>query len=204
MRFAFALSLLVLAASASADRLITIPLGRKIPFHQIKFDTFAELSRARSLDRFVGIGVTPEIELDYHGERIDGGPLRDTFDASYNLVAPFTGLTPGISVGLQDGLNRTRNGRRAYLAVTFRNPVDNIGNGNLPLDVTLGISQGDRTRPFLGVSIPMSESLRLQVEHDGYRIASGLEYRLFEDAFGARLIVRDQDVMAGLNFRLKF
>lgn len=204
MRFPLILLACAAASAASADRLISIPLGRKIPFHEIKFDTFAELSRARTFDRFVGVGISPEFELDYHGERIDGGPMRDTLDFSYNFIPPFTGQTPGISVGVMDGLNRMRDGRRGYLAVTFRNPVDNIGNGNLPLDVTLGISQGDRTRPFVGVSIPLTEHLRMQVEHNGFRIASALEYRLFDDAFGARLVIRDDDVMGGINFRLRF
>lgn len=205
MRIPLLLALSVgLAPACLADRLITIPIGRKIPFRSIKVDSFAELSSARSLDHWIGVGVTPEFELSYHRERIADGPLRDTFDVAYNYVTPLINQAPGISAGVQDVLNQTRDGRRFYLAVTWRQAADNIGMGNVPFEVTLGISQGDRTLPFVGASLPLTESLRLLAESNGNRIASGLELRLFRNQFGARLIVRDQDVMLGANLTLRF
>lgn len=199
------LTLLVGVASNSfADRVITIPMGRKIPFRSFKIDTFEELSRGRTWDRFIGVGVSPEIEVAYHGERIANGPARDTFDVSYNYVTPIINAAPGLSVGVQDVLNRTRDHRRYYVAATWRMAVDNVGNGNLPMDVTLGISQTYRLFPMVGVSIPFSENLRLLVEDNGARIASGFELRLFKNAFGARFIVRDQTVMVGANLTLRF
>lgn len=193
-----------LASLALADRVITIPMGRKIAYRQVKFEGFTELSRARSLDRFIGVGVTPEIELDYHGERISDGPLRDTLDFSYNLVTSITNQSPGISLGVQDVMNRTRDHRRFYLSTTWRTAVDTIGPGNIPMDVTLGISQGKRTLPMVGVSIPFATNVRLLVEDDGVRIASGIEVRAFGNALGARFIVRDQDVMVGGSLTLRF
>lgn len=192
------------APICGADRLITIPLGRKIPFMNLKLDTFSELSRSRTWDRFIGFGVTPEIEADYHGERIDDGPMRDTLDLSYNYVAPIINQSPGISLGVQDLLNRTRNGRQFFVATNWRMAVDTIGKGNLPLDVTLGISQGSRALPLVGVSIPFAQDLRLLAEDDGVHIASGIEFRSSNNQFGARLIVRDQDVMVGANLTLRF
>jgi hypothetical protein len=198
------LALTLAAATSFADRVITVPMGRKIPFGVFKLDTFFELSHSRSFDRWLGVGISPEIELAYHGERIDGGPVRDTIDISYNYVTPLTNQSPGISAGIQDVANRTRDGRQLYLAVTWRTAADNIGMGNVPFDVTLGIAQGDRTHPFVGVSMPFSESLRLLVESNGNRIASGVDLRLFNSAFAARLVIRDQDVMVGANLTLKF
>src|SRR5579862_7670689 len=49
-----------IASVAVADRLITIPLGRKIPFDDFKFDTFIDLSNGQTWDRFVGFGLTPD------------------------------------------------------------------------------------------------------------------------------------------------
>jgi len=205
VRFPLLLALaLSVVASAAADRLITIPTGRKIPFMDIKFDSFADLSAAKNWDRFVGIGVSPEIELDYHGERFAGGPMKDTFNASYNYVPPITNQSPGLSIGVQDILNRTREGRRYFIAATWRESVDNVGSGNLPMDVTIGVSQGARALPMVGVNLPVSERFRLLVEHDGFRLAAGLEYRALKNAFGARVIVRDQSVMVGANLTLRF
>src|SRR5579862_6276184 len=149
-----------LATGAFADRLITIPLGRKVLFDDFKFDSFIEMSSGRTWDRYVGFGLTRQIEIDYHGEKIDHGPMRDTFDFSYNYLAPIMNQSPGISVGIQDALNRTQNGRRAYIAATWRQSVDDIGHGNLPLEATLGYSQGSSGAGFVGVSIPLSEQVR--------------------------------------------
>ncbi len=204
MRIALSLLALSVFGWASADWLIGIPIGRKIPYRQVKVDFLSELSRSRSLERRIGVGITPELEVDYHGERLNGGTLRDTLDAQYNFIAPFTGTAPGISFGILDALNRTADGRRVYAVVTFRNAVDNIGNGNLPLDVSLGVSQGDRARAFVGVSLPLSDNLRAQVEHDGFRLSSAIEYRLFDNALGARIAVRETDVLVGANFTLRF
>lgn len=192
------------AAISFADRVITVPMGRKVPFRSFKIDTFYELSRARSFDRWVGIGISPEFEVAYRGERINGGEVRDSLDIAYNYVTPLTNQAPGISVGVQDVANRTRDGRRFYLAVTWRTAADNIGMGNVPFDVTLGLSQGDRTLPFVGVSMPFTENFRGLAESNGNRIATGFELRLFRNAFAGRLIIRDQDVMVGATLNLKF
>jgi hypothetical protein len=193
-----------LVSRSCADRLISIPLGRKIPFEMFKIDSFVELSHGRTWDRFLGVGLTPDIEIDYHGERRAGGPMRDTFDASYTYLTPIINQSPGISLGVQDGLNRTADGRRFYLALTFREAVDNIGNGNLPLEATIGVFMGPRTAGFVGVSIPFSDALRLLAEHDGTRISAGLEYRALKDTFGLRILTRDSEVMLGANLRLRF
>lgn len=198
-----ALSLCV-ASSAVADRLITIPIGRKLPYGEFKFDSFAELSNAKTWDRFIGVGITKDFEIDYHGERFANGPMRDTFNVSYNYLPPIINEAPGISVGVQDVLNRTAEGRRVYLAVTWRTAVDSIGSGNLPMDVTLGVSQGSTALPLVGISLPLGDPVRLLVEDDGFRIAAGFEFKAFKNAFAARLLVRDQDVMLGANLSLKF
>ncbi|HVT10645.1 MAG TPA: hypothetical protein VHE55_00130 [Fimbriimonadaceae bacterium] len=195
---------LCLASSALADRVITVPMGRKIPFGEFKIDSFFELSNAKTWDRFVGIGVTKDFELDYYGERFANGPMRDTFNLSYNYLPPIMNESPGISVGVNDVLNRTAEGRRFYLAVTWRTAVDSIGSGNLPMDVTLGVSQGSTLLPFVGVSLPFGDPLRLLVEDDGFRIAAGVELKAFKNSFAARLLVRDQDVMLGANLTLRF
>jgi hypothetical protein len=203
-RLLFLTLLLGVASISCADRLITIPLGRKIPFQNFKLDSFMDLAHGRAWDRFLGVGVSPEIEVDYHGERIDGGQMRDSFDFSYNYVPPILNQSPGISVGVLDALNRTNDHRKLYLAATWRMAVDNIGNGNIPMDATLGISYGRQTLPFVGVSAPFTENLRLLVEDDGVRIAAGLELRTLSNHLGLRAFVRGQSVMVGASLTMRF
>jgi len=192
------------ASTAVADRLITIPLGRKIGFDEFTVDSFVELSNGDSLDRFVGIGITQDFELDYHGERIDDGPMRDTIDFSYNYLPPIIDQLPGISVGVEDVLNRTSEGRRYYLATTWESSADNIGSGNLPVELTLGIAQGVELKPFVGASLPLGTNANFLVEHDGYRLSTGFEFHAPKSGVAARVFVRDQEVLVGANLTLRF
>jgi hypothetical protein len=205
VRFPLLLALALASAPlAYADRVITIPTGKKVPYRTVKFDTFIELSGGRSWDRYIGVGVSPEIEIAYHGEKFSGSGERDTLDFSYNYVSPIINASPGISVGVLDVLNRTQDGRRLYIAATFRQAVDNVGMGNLPLEATIGLSQGRRMLPLVGVSVPLSDALRMLVESDGMRISAGSEVRLLNNKLGARLFVRERTVMVGANLTLKF
>ncbi len=195
----FALALTT--GTASADRLITIPLGRKVTYRTMRLDSFAEIAHGRTIDYYLGLGVTPDIEFAIKGEKLPGGSLRSTFDISYNYIAPIVNQAPGISVGVQDVLNQTRDHVRVYAAITWRIGLD---TGNVPLETTLGVAQGRRLTPFVGVQLPFSDTFRLLAEHNGYRVAAGIEVRAFRNKFGARLLFRDEDTMLGANLTLRF
>lgn len=202
MRSLLALALLLATSAAvQADRLISIPLGSKVTFGSMRWETFAELSRARTWDRYLAVGITKEYEIAYHGERIDDGPMRDTFDFAYQYIAPITDTFPGISVGVQDVLNRTRDGRRAYFAATFRQSLEGL---SAPAEVTLGMAQGRHLQAFVGVAFPLHPNFRILAEDNGERIASGVEFLAFDGALGGRILVRDQDLMVGATLTVKF
>jgi len=198
-----ALTLGVIATS-SAERLITIPLGRKIPFGAVEIDSLFEISNGDTWDRYIGFGITPDFELDYHGERIDQGPMRDTFDLSYNYLPPITDQLPGISFGVEDALNRTVEGRRYYLVTTWRESAENVGGGGGPLELTLGIAQGSQLKPLIGASLPLGENAGLLVEDDGYYLSAGFELHAPKSGLAGRLIVRNQEVLVGANLSLRF
>jgi hypothetical protein len=122
---------------------------------------------------------------------------------AYNYILPITDVSPGISVGLNDVLNRTRDGRSAYLAWTHR--YGNIGelNQNVPTEFTMGVSSQQSGPFFVGLTVPLAEHLRLLAEHNGKRLTAGVELRPIPNV-GVRFLFRPDENLAGLWVSAKF
>jgi hypothetical protein len=163
-----------LCAFAQGDRLIDIPLGRKIPSGVIRLEGQFDQSDASQSDAYLDWGVDSNWEASLHYENPVDARGRLTGDLSYNLIPPITGISPGISVGVQDLANNTGDGRRFYAASTFK--VDGTDLWT-PVELTLGASYDHQIRPFVGLSFPLDPRLRLMAEHDGFRISAGAEYK---------------------------
>lgn len=125
-----------------------------------------------------------------------GEDAVQTFDLGYNFVAPIPGFTPGISFGIQDVMNKTDDGRRPYMAVTFR-PTFMTINGDFPADITLGAYIAANRSVFVSGSLPFSKEFRFLFEHNGFRLASGFEVRPMPE-FAIRLLYRGNDVLGGV------
>jgi hypothetical protein len=203
MRIWMFLAAVLLAAMAQADRLIYIPTARKIPFRTIRYELRAEPRVQGEIEHYVGFGLTTSFELELRSQNLRLDRPEGTFDLTYNYLSPLTGLTPGFSVGIQDVLDRTDDGRKGFLAITFREGFLAIG-GEFPADLTLGISyvQG-RVYPMVGASIPFSQSVRVLAEHDGFRISVGFEVKPSRP-LALRLIVRDKNALLGFVVQHRF
>lgn len=192
-------SLLVFAGASfgSADRLITIPIGRKIPLNQYRIESFSGLGHRSDQDRFLGFGLTDIFDIEVRN-RLRTGEAATTFDFSANLVSPIVGITPGISFGVLDSLNQTVDGRRGYFALTFREYLE-TENDSLETDITLGYQIGSKNSGFVGLNIPLTRNLRIQAEHNGFRPSIALEYR-FAKNVAVRYISQDQRGMIGFSW----
>ncbi|HEY0866813.1 MAG TPA: hypothetical protein VGE01_05530 [Fimbriimonas sp.] len=191
-----------LCVPASADRLLSIPTGRKIPFGTVRFEAMSELSRGRAQEYFLGFGLTTYFDVEVRSEYFSGSDPAGSFDVSYNFIAPIPDITPGISVGVQDALDNLRDGRRFYGAFTLR-PVFSTINGDVPADLTLGFFLGTHSAPFAGGTIPFSREFRLLYEYNGIRITSGLEVLPRPD-LALRLVFRDEDVLGSVQYTRRF
>lgn len=176
MRFLAASGALLLAASAISDRLITIPIGRKLPTFETRFEFQSESGHARFTRYYLAAGLTKNIDAEFRLDKMVGQSSIGTLDLSYNFQPPITDLSPGLSLGVLDALNRTTRGREVYAAITFRQGLQ-VEAANLYADATIGVRLGRNQFPFLGVSLPFSERVRLLFEHDGYDLRGGLEFR---------------------------
>lgn len=182
------------ASPAHADRIITVPTARKLPFRTVRYELQAHPGGNRVSESYLGIGIGTALEIELrHGAARSGG-AEGTIDFAYNYLPPILDA-PGISFGIQDALDRTPDGQRFFFAIGFR-PMFSTLSGDVPADVTLGAFLGRVDSAFVGVAIPFSEQVRLLAEHNGYRLSSGFEIRPVR-TIGLRAILRDQALHLG-------
>ena len=202
MRLPLVLGAMSLVALASADRLIDIPTARKIPFEDVRYEFRSQPFSSGTFEQYLGLGVGKSFELDLRAMEERGQKQVGTFDFAYDLIAALPGVSPGISFGVQDGADRTVDGRRYYFATTYRDVLQVIG-GSVKTDVTLGVQTGKLTSPFVGFSLPFSKHVYFIGEHNGYRISAGLEFR-FTDRIAVRYYTRDKEMFLSLSASGRF
>ncbi|AIE84288.1 hypothetical protein [Fimbriimonas ginsengisoli] len=202
MRRAFVLTLIASAAIGHADRLITIPTARKLPYRTVRYEFRGEPKQIGERENLIGLGIGTAFDMELRLDQEPGERAVDTFDFAYNYISAIPGLTPGLSLGVQDAVDRTADGRRFFGAATFREPFTTI-NGDVPADITLGVFAGRHWSPFVGVSIPFSKEFHLLVEHNGFRISSGIEYQV-SSLLNLRAQVRDHQTLLSLQLTRRF
>lgn len=174
---AWAMFAALLPAVAMADRLVDIPLGRKLLQGSVRLRGTAVSGESGSHQALLGTGVFDSYEVDLELRRSGGGRWAATLDAAFNLSPPITDVAPGVSVGVLDLANRTPDGRAAYLAFTQR--FGNYGelNQNTPTEVTLGLWSRSDGLAFVGASLPLWDRLLVLGEATGAGVVAGLEAR---------------------------
>ncbi|MEI8281227.1 MAG: hypothetical protein WCG75_02365 [Armatimonadota bacterium] len=193
---------LSLGAIAFGDRLIDVPIGRSLSMGTFQISDMEGLNQGGSRDRMIGYSPLTGIEFNFRQRIRPNENGHGTFDFAYNFVSPVAALAPGISVGMLDGLNETVDGRRTYIAFTFRELLD-VGEKGANGEVTMGVQFGHLNTGFVGVSLPLSSNLRFLVEHNGARISTGFDLSL-QRRFHGRIITQDGVLMLGLNYSHRF
>lgn len=195
------LTLLLACGAAQADRLITIPTGKKIPFGTIRTDAIVGMGRNTRFLGYLGIGAGQSFDAELSYQDFSPLPKVGSFDFAYNYVVPVVDITPGVSVGVQDALNRTALGRTVFLAITYRIGLMGDYNSDVPMELTIGA----RTRygVFLGVMLPITTQFRLLTEHDGRRITAGLEVRP-SPGLAARWLFRQNEGLFEVQLSTRF
>lgn len=166
------------ASSAMADRDLYVPKGKKIRDGVFRSELFA-MPGSRQSRAWLGTGFLQAYDLELCLDRKRGAEWRGTFDASYNFAPPIIDVSPGISIGVQDALNVTDEGRAAYLAMTYRYGNEGDLNQDVPTELTFGFWSRKTGLFFLGLSLPFSNKVFLLGEHNSERLAGGLELRPF-------------------------
>jgi len=203
VRLLTGLAIFSLAAGIQADRLIHIPLGKKVPKHVIRIEGDFEQRDFHAFHGYLDAGLTTDLDMTIRNDSVDGEPHRDTLDFSYNYISPIADASPGISVGVQDAANRTPDGRRLYLASTFRVGLAGGADTFTPAEITMGVFAGKKNAAFVGAMLPLTPAFRLMAEHDGYRVNAGLDIRPLTNLSVKYLFISSKPQL-GIQIRSKF
>lgn len=195
--------LALLPAICLADRVVTVPAGKKIQMGLARVEAMFELSGPKSSRWYLGAGLTEHLEIELQRDRLDQERTFDTFDVSWNQSAPIVDLAPGISFGVLDVLGKTPDGRRAFGAVTFRVGLEGETVNDVPLEVTIGAQTQRRHAIFVGAVVPFSSKFKLLAEHDGERITFGPEVRP-SPVFALRLVIREGRPLGSVSLTKRF
>ena len=202
MRAWLSIGILGVGAFAFGDRLIDVPIGRSLAMGTFLISDAEGANQSSSRDRYIGYSPLTGVEFDFRQRVRPGESGHTTFDISYNIISPVADLSPGISVGMLDGLNETLDGRRTYIAFTFRQLLD-VGEKGANGEVTMGVQFGHLNTGFVGVSLPLSGNARFLVEHNGVRISTGFELAIAKTV-RTRVITQEGTLLLGLNLSHRF
>jgi len=200
------LPVVLVAASATlahADYVVTVPNARKILYKEFKVDYMWEARTKANVRTWMVYGLSPDIEVALTSETVSPRDTICSFDVSYSIAYPFVNKMPGLSVGAIDACNSSRDGRHFYVATSYDVGLIGQYNGNTPMTVVVGAFFGSMNGPFVGFSIPYTESFRLLGEHDSKHISAGFEFKPAKEA-SLRWMFRDSSVMWSVGFSGRF
>ena len=187
----------------SADRLIHVPTGKKVPDGVFKIEASFDQNDLSRLHGYLDFGFTSYLDATVRTDDVAGTTRNTTIDLGYNYISPITDASPGISIGVQDALGSTTDGRRFYFASTFRVGLGGNADTFTPAEVSVGAYVGKKNSAFVGVMMPITTGFRILAEHDGYRLNSGIEIRPLPQ-IAVRYLFIGSSPTIGLQVRSKF
>lgn len=202
MRFAVAICLAGLASFVHADRNVYLPIARTIGFKNVRYDIFSYPNTVGNTDQFLAFSPVRNWEIELRQQRRGLLGTRETFDFQRNLLPPFVGTSPGISVGVLDVVNQSFEGRRGFIALTFKELLE-VSESGEPGEVTLGYQFGSRTSGYVGATLSISPRTRLFFEHNSIQLIAGADSEILPKV-RARVFTTDKVLGFSINYVVRF
>ena len=190
-------------AACHADHLILMPLGKKIPHDVLRVGANFSQDDPNFLTGYLDFGINDYFDGSIRTDSVPGSNRRATFDLGYNYISPLTDASPGISIGVVDGANRTADGRRFYVAATYRVGLGGGATTFLPAEISIAGTYGRKSTAMVGFMLPVTNGFRIMAEHDGYRVNAGFEMRPYMNV-GFRYFFIGSRPQIGASFQTKF
>jgi hypothetical protein len=197
MRSLLSISMFVLVSLTFADWFVTSPRAVPIYTNEIRYDALG----ARGVGSWHRVGYGLGMGISIAGTHQAG--IGSSFDVTYNYMVPFMDISPGISVGLLDGADRTVRGRALFLAITHK--YGNFGdyNQDIPTEFTFGFWSGRGSKLFGSALFPWTEQIAAIFEWSGETPNAGVEITALKGV-RFRAISVQQGLQFGLTVRLQF
>lgn len=149
------------------------------------------------------LGLGDGFELGYSAPRFNDKAYISTWGLEYNLIAPFTDVSPGLAFGISDATNQTSAGRRIYAVATYEIGLNYDLRQSLSAEFSLGYIAGKRSSPFLNSKIPLGGSVTYIVEYDGDNINTGFDFLVYK-GITLRAAMRGTTTLLGVKLHYQF
>lgn len=202
MRTAILLCTIALSNFANADRILNLPIARTIGFRNVRYESFAYTNTVGNSDQFLAFSPIQNWEIEARQQRRPNFGSRETFDFQRNLLPAFVSTSPGISVGMLDTMNNTLEGRRGFVALTFKELLE-VSEAGEPGEVTLGYQFGRRTSGFVGGTLAISSRTRLFFEHNGQALTVGADSEILPK-LKVRMFTTENTLGFSINYTVRF
>jgi hypothetical protein len=202
VRTHFLIGFIALTALASADRILNLPIARTIGYRNVRYESFAYTNTVGNSDQFLAFSPLQSWEIEVRQQRRPLIGSRETFDFQRNLLPAFVGTSPGISVGLLDTMNNTLEGRRGFIALTFKELLE-VSDSGEPGEITLGYQFGRRTSGYVGSTISISSRTRLFFEHNSLALTVGIDSEIVPK-IKARIFTTENTLGFAFNYMVRF
>jgi hypothetical protein len=191
-----------LSTSSFADRIVNVPIGRSLSFGSLRYEQIDGLNERGTREQFLAISPIKLFEIEFRNRYRTYEDSNFTFDIARNLAPAITSTSPGISIGVLDTLNQTSDGRRGFIALTFKELLEVSDEGE-PGELTLGWQVGSKNSGFVGTTLSLSPRTRLFAEHNGFRLTAGFDSEIAKGV-RARIMTQDNLLLGGISLVKKF
>ncbi len=179
-----------LMGNALADRLIEIPTGSIVYPARLRLEGGALIGKTNETRAQLFLRPTPNLEL--HGVRTGFDRRTELYGLQYTVIPEVLGYSPGLSVGVSDIFDRSREGRGYFVAISYG--LASLGETPLDLDLRIHLGFGFEGMPsfFIGFEVPLTNQFVLLAEHTGERVNFGASLRVSEYLQVRASVVRGQ------------
>jgi hypothetical protein len=198
--------LLLTAAAADADRLVLTPRGFITTPGTLRAEYFTAQKGGRNFGFLsTGLPLGPTV-LELEAERADiGNTVRETLHAQYSITGnAFADLAPVVSVGVRDIMNRGRE-RRAYFVAMSKTIGLSVGQERFVKDlkVHLGLGSSRLEGVFGGVQMRLPFNLEARGEYAARRWNGSVSLPILRNLH-ARAYTLDGTFFYGGTLNLRF
>jgi hypothetical protein len=158
-----------------ADRVIEVPTGRLLYPQWLKAE-LGTLDTDRDRTRWLlNCRVGSYLELSASRSGVAGE--TELLGLQIGLYPEIPNYTPGISLGVTDLFDKSRQGRGYYLAISYSVPM--LGETPLDYDLRFHLGFGFEGMPslFVGFEVPLTNHLFALAEHNGDTINAALVWQ---------------------------
>ncbi len=169
-----------------ADQVFFLPTGYTLQPSEVRISWLSQTDAMRKQTAIIGAGITWGWEVNGIWEKSKSQSKTVSLNIQHSIVQPYPDLFPGISVGILDILNETKEGRSFYVAGTWQTNIYTDWATDERGSITVGAGTKRFRGAFVSLYLPLYRRLSLLGEHDSRNLLVGFELIPFQSVKGEK------------------